>query len=240
MVFPRFFAFAFQVILALCIGFQPLALTGSLASGGFSGAPLKRLPEPPAAARLLGEGRETETEQQSTKKKTMKTKHTKSIVSTTTTSTPHSALSTPHSEEKGLPSRPEQPRTDTASGDTSAFSLQPSAFPSTPHSAFRAPHSIDFARRWANRQLGTQALLSLLRTEAPRFYPLAEVVGKWVWIQFPDKQSPEVTRTLAQLGFHWNNKRQLWQHPCGPATDGSPEDPREKYGSFHAADAQPV
>lgn len=159
----------------------------------------------------------------------MKTNHQKSSVSITT-ATPQSALPSPH-PEKGLQSRPEQPRTPAASGaDTSP----------APHSAFRAPHSIDFARRWANRQLGTQALLSLLRTEAPRFYPLAEVVGKWVWIQFADKQPPEVTHTLAQLGFHWNNKRQLWQHPCGPVTDGSLEDPREKYGSFHAADAQPV
>ena len=161
----------------------------------------------------------------------MKTKHQQSSVSITTTTTPHSALRTPHSEEKGLQSRPEQPRTPAASG----ADIDP-----TPHSAFRVPHSIDFARRWANRQLGTQALLSLLRTEAPRFYPLAEVVGKWVWIQFADKQPPEVTRALAQLGFHWNNKRQLWQHPCGPVTTASPDDPRSKYGSFHAADAQPV
>ena len=159
----------------------------------------------------------------------MKTKHQQSSVSTTTTTTPQSALPSPHSEEKGLQSRPEQPRTYS--------DHQPDQIP---HSTFRAPHSVDFARRWANRQLGTQALLSLLRTEAPRFYPLAEVVGKWVWIQFADKQPPEVTRVLAQLGFHWNHKRQLWQHPCGPVTDGSPEDPREKYGSFHAADAQPV
>ena len=174
----------------------------------------------------MGEGRKTETEQQSTKKKTMKTKHQQSSVSTTTT--PQSTHPRPH-PEKGLPSRPEQPRTDS--------DPQPDQ---TPHSTFRTPHSIDFARRWANRQLGTQALLSLLRTEAPRFYPLAEVVGKWVWIQFADKQPPEVTRTLSQLGFHWNNKRQLWQHPCGPVTTASPDDPRSKYGSFHAADAQPV
>ena len=24
-----------------------------------------------------------------------------------------------------------------------------------------------------------------------------------------------VTRVLAELGFHWNNTRQAWQHPCG-------------------------
>ena len=100
---------------------------------------------------------------------------------------------------------------------------------------------IDFAKRQANRGLPTEQLLVLLRTEAPRFYELAEVVGKWVWIQFTEKQPPQVTSVLAQLGFHWNNKRQVWQHPCGPVTvDASPDDPRAKYGSHHPADLQPA
>jgi hypothetical protein len=41
------------------------------------------------------------------------------------------------------------------------------------------------------------------------------VVGKWVWIQFSDKQPPTITSVLSELGFHWNNTRQAWQHPCG-------------------------
>ncbi len=101
--------------------------------------------------------------------------------------------------------------------------------------------SIDFAKRQTNRQLGTKDLLALLRTEAPRFYELAEIVGKWVWIQFPQKQPSTITARLAEFGFHWNNKRQVWQHPCGPASaDSSPEDPRNKYGSRHPADLQPA
>jgi len=99
---------------------------------------------------------------------------------------------------------------------------------------------IDFARRQANRELPTDQLLVLLRTEAPRFYELAEVVGKWVWIQFAERQPREVTAALAQLGFHWNNTRQTWQHPCGALTHGSPGDPRAKYGARHAADLQPA
>jgi hypothetical protein len=99
---------------------------------------------------------------------------------------------------------------------------------------------IDFPKRDANRQLPTQALLALLRAEAPQFYTLAEVVGRWVWIQFSEKQPREVTAALAQLGFHWNNKRQCWQHPCGPLSEGSPDDPRTKYGTVHAADMQPA
>jgi len=53
-------------------------------------------------------------------------------------------------------------------------------------------------------------LLALLRRETPRFFELA-IVGKWAWIQFAEKQPNEVTRVLAELGFHWNRARQTWQ-----------------------------
>ena len=98
--------------------------------------------------------------------------------------------------------------------------------------------SIDMHRRQANRALPTDGVLTLLRQEAPRFFELAEVVGKWVWIQFSEKQPPQVTSVLAELGFHWNNKRQAWQHPCGTVAEGSDRDPRQKYGSFFPADAK--
>jgi hypothetical protein len=101
--------------------------------------------------------------------------------------------------------------------------------------------AIDWEKRNRNRQLPTRDLLALLRTEAPDLYRLAQVVGKWVWVQFAEKQPPTVTAVLAQLGFHWNNKRQCWQHPCGPVTvDASPDDPRAKYGAVFAADEQPA
>ena len=100
---------------------------------------------------------------------------------------------------------------------------------------------IDFALRQANRKLETEKLLALLRNETPNFFELAEVVGKWVWIQFTDKQPPTVTRVLAELGFHWNNTRQTWQHPCGTITDDrATYDPRKRYGSYFAADQQPA
>ncbi|MDD5139538.1 MAG: hypothetical protein PHY43_04660 [Verrucomicrobiales bacterium] len=70
---------------------------------------------------------------------------------------------------------------------------------------------------------------------------MAEVVGKWVWIQFSDKQPPTVTRVLAELGFHWNNTRQTWQHPCGTIPDErATYDPRQRYGSYFAADLKPA
>ena len=97
---------------------------------------------------------------------------------------------------------------------------------------------IDMALRRANRALETENLLALLRSQTPNFFELAEVVGKWVWIQFTDKQPSEVTRVLAELGFHWNNTRQTWQHPCGtiPFVERATYDPRKRYGSYFAAD----
>lgn len=117
----------------------------------------------------------------------------------------------------GLASRPEQLGTGGEAPDS------------------RSP--LDFARRQVNRHLPTPDLLELLRTEAPALLERAEVVGSWVWIQFPDRQPPAVTRQLAELGFHWNHRRQTWQHPCGNVTEGTPLDPRTKYGSRPAAQA---
>ena len=95
---------------------------------------------------------------------------------------------------------------------------------------------IDFALRRANRALETEKLLALLRSDAPRFFEVAEVVGKWVWIQFSDKQPSTITRVLSEFGFHWNNTRQAWQHPCGTITDERADyDPRKRYGSYFAA-----
>ena len=77
-----------------------------------------------------------------------------------------------------------------------------------------------------------------MRIEAPDLFPQAEIIGQWVWVTFPDKQPREVTAVLAQLGFHWNNKRQSWQHPCGtPRKRPSSQDPRERYGSEHTVAA---
>ncbi len=91
---------------------------------------------------------------------------------------------------------------------------------------------LDFKLRHQNRQLPTQSLLELLQSEAPEFRQIARVVGQWVWIQFRQKQSQTVTSTLSQFGFHWNKRRQLWQHPCGVfVTRGADSDPRRRYGS---------
>ena len=97
---------------------------------------------------------------------------------------------------------------------------------------------LDHDKRREYRSLPTASVLSLLRTQAPRFFELAEIVGHWVWIQFDHKQPREVTAALSQLGFHWNNKRQAWQHPCGRFSLSTQGNPRDKYGSRFAADSQ--
>jgi hypothetical protein len=95
---------------------------------------------------------------------------------------------------------------------------------------------IDLALRRTNRALNTENLLALLQKEMPKFFELAEVIGKWVWIQFAEKQPTEITMVLSQFGFHWNNTRQAWQHPCGTIpVEAATYDPRKRYGSYFAA-----
>ncbi len=92
---------------------------------------------------------------------------------------------------------------------------------------------VDFAKRQENRQLPTEQVIGLLKSALPVAYERAEVVGKWIWVAFTDKQPQSLTAQLSQLGFHWNNRRQVWQHPCG-VFKGEPVDPRSKYQTVSA------
>ena len=94
---------------------------------------------------------------------------------------------------------------------------------------------IDSEARKANRTLPTPKVLNLLHTRLPVAYRLAEVVGKWVWVQFKEQPAAEIRQQLAQLGFHWNRERQAWQHPCGQFRLSSAQDPHEKYSSYRPA-----
>jgi hypothetical protein len=95
---------------------------------------------------------------------------------------------------------------------------------------------IDPETRKTNRGLPTDQVIALLQQTAPELLYLAEVVGKWIWIQFRSEPAPEVRQKLSQLGFHWNNSRQTWQHPCGQFRQSSGSDPREKYPNYYPAD----
>ena len=51
---------------------------------------------------------------------------------------------------------------------------------------------IDTEARKKNRILPTPKVLELLKTSNPGLFNLAEVVGKWVWVQFRETPAPEL------------------------------------------------
>ena len=95
---------------------------------------------------------------------------------------------------------------------------------------------VNYKERDANRQLPTERVLELLRSKMPEQYGFAEIVGKWVWVTFGEIPSDKIRAGLSQLGFHWNNVRKCWQHPCGHLRERGTQDPREKYGTRFPAD----
>ena len=161
------------------------------------------------AARRFREGRRTEDAMQSRKKKTMKTN----------TQTNEGA----REQIRNI----EQSQTNTAAPEGAVAPAQPERKDN------RLP--IDSEARKQNRTLPTPKVLTLLHQQLPAAYRLAEVVGKWVWVQFNEQPAAEIRQTLAQLGFHWNRERQAWQHPCGQFSLSSSTDPHEKYSSYHPA-----
>ena len=145
----------------------------------------------------------------------------------------------------GLLSRPDEQRSETQPTTTEA---QPQVAPATPapeaggqsrRDPARVLPYVNFKQREENRALSTEKVLDLLRQWVPAAYDLAEIVGKWVWITFPEPPAEQMRGQLSQIGFHWNNARKCWQHPCGQfATEGSGADPRQKYGSLMASAAR--
>jgi len=75
----------------------------------------------------------------------------------------------------------------------------------------------------------TLALLDRLKTDMPEIWGQAQVVGRWVWLEFNVPPLEAVRGKLKQLGFHWNRARRCWQHPCGVNRQGSGKDPRGVY-----------
>jgi hypothetical protein len=84
--------------------------------------------------------------------------------------------------------------------------------------------------------------LNCLRQQLPRQYELAEVVGKWVWLDVSPARKPMLAKVLWSLGFHWNQRRGVWQHPCGgfDPLGSHPTDPRTKYRCYFPADVSPA
>ena len=46
--------------------------------------------------------------------------------------------------------------------------------------------------------------------------PVPPVVGKWVWLDVSPTSKPNLAALLWCPGFHCNQRRGVWQHPCGP------------------------
>lgn len=92
------------------------------------------------------------------------------------------------------------------------------------------------AMRRKNGARDTLTVLADLKTNLPDVWELAEVVGQWVWIEFPMKPSEQVREYLLDAGFHWNHKRMAWQHACGKWAHHSPGNPRWKYLTVPAAE----
>lgn len=75
----------------------------------------------------------------------------------------------------------------------------------------------------------TLSLLGRLKEQMPELWNQAEVVGRWVWLEFNIAPEPKVRTKLKELGFHWNSQRKCWQHPCGVSRGRSSGDPRDVY-----------
>ena len=126
-----------------------------------------------------------------------------------------------------------QSRSEQLSGNTNS---QTATAPAQPAPQKTVRPYVNFEERDRNRQLPVEKVLDTLRQWMPRAYELAEVVGKWIWITFPEQPVETLRADLSQLGFHWNNTRKCWQHPCGETLPRGQQNPREKYATYFPAD----
>src|SRR5262249_11402338 len=117
------------------------------------------------------------------------------------------------SELKNRTEQLSETETETASAKTPETAPAPEKAETVTQNAPVKPY-VNFAERDFNRSLPLEKVLEKLRRWMPRQYELAEVVGKWIWITFPEQPAESIRADLSQLGFHWNNTRKCWQHPC--------------------------
>ena len=193
--------------------------------------------------RFFREGRRTENAQQSRKKKTMKT-NSKNQIGLGSRSAQSSSETKPQVKAYQTPdgSWTSEVQTRTMRSIQPGFKTEQEALADAEKRAANMAKDsrlpIDTEARKKNRTLPTPKVLELLKSSNPGLFNLAEVVGKWVWVQFRETPAPELRQMLAQLGFHWNRERQAWQHPCGQFRLHSAQDPHEKYTSYFPADQQ--
>jgi hypothetical protein len=124
---------------------------------------------------------------------------------------------------------------------TTKISIEASA-PASVRPSSVAKKQTAFLNHCVHRRLATTEVLAFLRTHLPRLYDLAEVVGQWVWLEVSPASQPGLAKALWALGFHWNQRRGVWQHPCGQfdPIGTHPADPRAKYRCYFPADVHPA
>ena len=146
------------------------------------------------------------------------------------TTTTHTMKTTRTNKTPKAQSRPDQHTNETApavqtEAPASTLNTQLSSAATPP-----APQ-IDLTLRRARRTFNVFHMVNLIKKEAPELAPLTSRVGNWLWLSFTEKQSPDITAKISELGFHWNNNRQVWQHPCGRFHRNPVSyDPRTRYG----------
>ena len=58
----------------------------------------------------------------------------------------------------------------------------------------------------------------------------AELVGKWVWVEFDYKPDRQMRDRLKAFGFIWSARRGKWAHNCGhPTQSAHQSNPWDKY-----------
>jgi hypothetical protein len=79
-------------------------------------------------------------------------------------------------------------------------------------------------------------LLDRLREKMPELWEHATVVGDWVWLELNIDPKPAERGKLRDLGFHWNQERSTWQHPCGVSRPRFNGDPKDRYKVIPASE----
>jgi hypothetical protein len=66
----------------------------------------------------------------------------------------------------------------------------------------------------------------------------AEIVGRWVWVEFDTKPSSELRQAMKDFGFRWSKRRGRWAHNCGHYSRPGQRDPRFTYGHISLDEAE--
>ncbi len=76
----------------------------------------------------------------------------------------------------------------------------------------------------------TAGTLEIVQWCAAEHIP-AELVGRWVWVEFPTKPDAGTLAKMKARGFRWVKTRGRWAHDCGFKSRRGKGDPRDKYGA---------